>query len=130
MRGFLIGTAVTAIAFAIVTKLLPQFVDLGGDVAQLILVALVFGVVNGVIKPIVKLFSLPITLMTLGLFSFVINAAMLLLVAWLSIELFNVHMSVGGFPADGFSLDAIVAAVVGSIAISVVSTVVGFVIHD
>lgn len=130
MKGFLIGTAVTALAFAIVTRVLPQFVHLGGEWAQLILVALIFGVVNGVIKPIVKLFSLPITVMTLGLFSFVINAGMLLLVAWLSVELFDVPMSVGGFPADGFSLDAIVAALVGSIAISVVSTVVGLVIHD
>ena len=77
-----------------------------------------------------KLFSLPITVMTLGLFSFVINAAMLLLVAWLSVELFDVPMSVGGFPADGLSLDAIVAAFVGAIAISLVSTVVGLVIHD
>ena len=130
MRGFLIGTVVTALAFAVVTRVLPQYVELGGELPQLILVSLVFGVVNGVIKPIVKLFSLPITLMTLGLFSFVINAAMLLLVAWLSVELFDVHMSVGGFPADGFSLDAIVAAIVGAIAISVVSTVVGLVIHD
>ena len=98
MRGFLIGTAVTALAFAIVTRVLPQFVELGGDLPQLILVALIFGVVNGVIKPIVKLFSLPITVMTLGLFSFVINAGMLLLVAWVSHELFDVPMSVGGFP--------------------------------
>jgi uncharacterized membrane protein YvlD (DUF360 family) len=39
-------------------------------------------------------------------------------------------MSVGGFPKDGFSLDAIVAAIIGAIAISIVSTVVGLVIHD
>ena len=59
-----------------------------------------------------------------------INAALLLLVAWVSDELFDVPCPVGGFPAHGFSLDAIVAAIIGSIAISIVSTVVGLVIHD
>jgi putative membrane protein len=130
MRHFVIGTVVTALAFAVVTYLLPQYVKLGGELPQLVLVAVIFGVVNGVIKPVVKLLSFPINLMTLGLFSFVINAAMLLLVAWISVELFKVPMSVGGFPAKGLSLDAIVAAVVGSIAISLVSTVVGMVVPD
>jgi len=130
MRHFIIGTIATAIAFAIVTFLLPQYVKLGGEIPQLLLVSVIFGVVNGVIKPVVKLLSFPINVMTLGLFSFVINAAMLLLVAWLSVEIFKVPMSVGGFPAKGLSLDAVVAAIVGSIAISIVSTVVGLVIPD
>jgi putative membrane protein len=130
MRHFIIGTAVTAVAFAIVTYLLPQYVKLGGEVPQLVLVSAIFGVINAVIKPIVKLLSFPINVMTLGLFSFVVNAAMLLLLAWISVELFKVPMSVGGFPAKGLSLDAIVAAVVGSIAISIVSTVVGLVVPD
>ncbi len=129
MRHFLIGTAATAIAFAIVAWLLPQ-VDFGGTVLQLVLVALVFGVVNGVIKPVVKLLSFPITAMTLGLFGLVINAALFLLVAWVCSEFLEIKFSVGGFPASGLSLDAFVAAFIGSIVLSITSTVVGLVIHD
>src|SRR5690242_21913497 len=80
MRHFIIGTIATAIAFAIVQWLLPQ-VNFDGTIPQLIIVAIVFGVVNGIIKPVVKLLSFPITAMTLGLFSLVINAALFLLVA-------------------------------------------------
>ena len=60
MKGFAIGVAATAIAFVLLAFVLPS-VDYGGDIVGLILLALVFGVVNGLIKPIVKLFSLPIT---------------------------------------------------------------------
>ena len=129
MKGFAIGVIATAIAFAIVAFLLPQ-VDYGGDVVGLLLLAVVFGVVNGLIKPIVKLLSFPITAMTLGLFSIVINAAMLLLVSWLASELFNITFTIGGFPTDGLSLDALVAAVIASVVLSIVSTIVGLVVHD
>ena len=78
MRGFLIGTVATAVAFAVMTWLVPN-IDYTGDVPQLILLALVAGVVNGLIKPIVRLLSLPVRVATLGLFSLVINAGMLLL---------------------------------------------------
>jgi putative membrane protein len=129
MKGFAIGVVATAIAFAVVAYLLPQ-VDYGGDVVGLILLAVVFGVVNGLIKPIVKLFSFPITAMTLGLFSIVINAAMLLLVSWLASELFNITFSIDGFPQDGLSIGVLVAAVITSIVLSIVSTIVGLVVHD
>ena len=129
MRHFLIGTAATAIAFAIVAYLLPQ-IDFSGTIPQLILIAVVFGVVNGVIKPVVKLFSFPITAMTLGLFSFVINGALFLLVAWVAGDLLNIPFTVGGFPDKGLSLDAFIAALIGSIVLSIVSTVIGLVIHD
>jgi len=129
MRHFLIGTAATAIAFAIVAWLLPQ-VDFGGTIVQLVLVAVVFGVVNGVIKPVVKLLSFPITAMTLGLFGLVINAALFLLVAWVCSEFLSIKFTVGGFPASGLSIDAFVAAFIGSIVLAIVSTVVGLVVHD
>ena len=47
-------------------------------------IGLIFGVVNALVKPMVKLLSLPVTILTLGLFTIVINAAMLWLTAWLS----------------------------------------------
>ena len=127
MRGFIIGTLATAVTFAIVAFLLPQ-IDYGDNISGLIVVALIAGVVNGFIKPIIKLFSLPLTLMTFGLFGLVINAGLLLLIAWVS-SLVDITFTVGGFPPD-LSIDAIVAAVIGGIAISIVGALVGRAVPD
>ena len=128
MRGFIIGTIATAITFAIVAYLLPQ-IDYGDDVVGLIIVAVIAGLVNGVIKPIIKLFSLPLTMMTFGLFGLVINAALLLLIAWVA-SLVGITFTVGGFPTSGLSIDALIAALIGGIAISIVGAIVGMAIHD
>jgi putative membrane protein len=61
-----------------------------------VLVAIVFGVVNAVVRPVVKLLSLPLIILTLGLLIFVINALMLLLTSWLAGEMGL------GFHVDGF----------------------------
>jgi putative membrane protein len=127
MRGFIIGTIATAITFAIVAYLLPQ-IDYGDQLPGLIVVALIAGVVNGFIKPIIKVFSLPLTMMTFGLFGLVINAGLLLLIAWLS-DLLGITFTVGGFPPN-FTFDTIVAALVGGIAISIVGAVVGLAVPD
>jgi putative membrane protein len=127
MRGFIIGTIATAITFAVVAFLLPQ-IDYGGNVAGLIVVAVIAGLVNGVIKPIIRLFSLPLTMMTFGLFGLVINAGLLLLIAWLS-DLVGIEFTVGGFPPT-FSFDTIVAALIGGIAISIVGAIVNMAVPD
>ena len=77
-------------------------------------------------KPIVKALSFPLTLATLGLVSFLINAAMLLLAAWISTEVLKLHFTIADFPPT-FSGDALIAAILGSIVISIVSTVLGLV---
>lgn len=125
--SFIIGTIATAITFAIVAYLLPD-IDYGDNLVSLLVLSVIAGVINGFIKPIVKLFSLPLTMATLGLFGLIINAALLLLLAWVS-SLFNIDFTVGGFPPD-FGLAAITAAFIGGIAISIVGAVVGLVIHD
>jgi putative membrane protein len=118
MRGFVIGTIATAIAFAVMIWLLPN-IDYKGDVVPgLLIIALIAGVVNGLIKPIVRLLALPVRMATLGLVGFVINAGMLLLIAWISDKL-DISFTIAGFPP-----------VVGSIVLSIVSTVIGLVIHD
>jgi putative membrane protein len=127
MRGFIVGTIATAITFAIVAYLLPQ-IDYGDSIPGLIVVALIAGVVNGFIKPIVKLFSLPLTMMTLGLFGLVINAILLLLIAWVA-SLLGVTFTVGGFPPT-LSVDALIAAIIGGIAISIVGSVVNMAVPD
>jgi putative membrane protein len=127
MRGFIIGTIATAIAFALMIWLLPN-IDYTGELPGLIVLALVAGVVNGLIKPIVRLLALPIRMATLGLISFVINTGMLLLIAWLSGQL-NVPFSIAGFPPE-LSFEAVGWAFIGSVVLSIISTLVGIVIHD
>jgi putative membrane protein len=73
------------------------------DQATLIYAALLLGVVNALVRPLVLLFTLPLTLLSLGLFVFVVNAAMLELVAWL----------LPGFRVEGFRAALLGAVVVG-----------------
>lgn len=131
MKGFLIGVVATAIAFAILVYLLPDsMVSFEGDVIALLGLAVVFGVINGLIKPIVRLLALPVRMMTLGLIGFVINAGLLLLTAWAAQDFAKIDFTVGGFPTSGITADTLVAAVVASVVLSVISTIVGLVIHD
>ncbi len=127
MKGFVIGTIVTAIAFAAVVKFVPH-ITFDGQVTTLIALSLIAGVVNGLIKPIVRLLALPIRMMTLGLIGFVINAGLLLFIAWIAGKL-EIKFAIAGFPPD-FTIDAVVWAVVASIVLSVTSTAVGLLVHD
>ena len=79
----------------------------------LLLVAVLFGVVNTFIRPVVALLTLPLYLLTLGLMFFVVNALMLILTSWLAGKL-----------SVGFHVDTFFAAVGGSIVISIVSWLV------
>jgi putative membrane protein len=129
LRGFVVGTIVTAIAFFVLTRFLPQFVSYDGDLIGLIVISVVFGVVNGLIGPIVRLMALPIRMATLGLVGFLINAGLLLLTAWIT-SLMNFDLTVGDFPPTLLSIDTLVAAIVGAIVLSLVSTAVRLVIPD
>jgi putative membrane protein len=80
-------------------------------------------VINSYLKPILKMLSFPITLLTMGLFAFVLNAALLLLVAFIADKV-NIDFTIGGFPPD-FTLNTIIGAIIGSVIISVVSLVLG-----
>lgn len=125
--GLLIRIIATAVAFFVVAYFLPQ-VEYGGDYVQLAILAGLFGVVNALIKPIVKAISMPINFLTLGLFGVVVNAALFLGVAYAA-DAFGVPVSIGGFPPD-LTADAIVAAVIGSIGVSIVGTIIGLVVPD
>ena len=114
--GFFIRAAVTALAIWIVAILVPgitwgQNVSYGfGDLDKyiaLFLTGLVLGLVNGLVRPILLIVSLPVTCATLGLFVFVVNALMLILVTFI--------------PALGFHVDNFLSALIGSILISLVS---------
>jgi putative membrane protein len=129
LRGFIVGTIVTAIAFYILTTFLPQFVSYDGALAGLLVLAIIFGIVNGLIGPIVRLLALPLRMMTLGLVGFLINAGLLLLTAWIGTAL-SFDLTVGKFPPTLLSADTLVSAIVGAVVLSLVSTVVRLVIHD
>jgi putative membrane protein len=114
MRNFLIRLFVNALALSAAAWLVPG-ISLTGGFGDLLLVALVFGLVNAFLKPFVLLLSLPFLLVTLGLFAFVVNGAMLLLTARLTD-----HLAVSGLGA----------AILGSLVISVVGAVLGGALKD
>ncbi len=120
MVELVIKILINAAALAVAVILLPQ-VELDLDNwPQLLLVAAIFAVVNTYIRPIVKTLALPISLFTLGLVSFVINAALFLLVAFVAGQI-DIPFTVGGFPPD-LDADAIIGALLGSVIVSLVST--------
>jgi putative membrane protein len=93
---------------------LAQLIIPGFDIettGSLIFGAIIFGVLNAVIKPVISLLSCPLTLLTLGLFTLVINAIMLGLTAWVA----------GWFDLE-FEVDGILAALFGALVISIIST--------
>lgn len=97
--------------------------EVGEDWWKLLAVALILALVNTFIKPIVKLLSFPVSLLTLGLVGFVINGAMLLLVALVS-DQFDLGFKIGAFPPT-LNADAVVGAIAAAFVISVVSTLLG-----
>jgi len=131
VKGFVLSIVATAIAFFVIATFLPdKYIDFAGETVALVLAALLVGLVNAVVKPVVKALSFPITMMTLGLFSFVINAAMVLLVALLAQSIDGLKLTIGGWPADGFSIETIVGAFVVSIALSILTSILGHFVPD
>ncbi len=97
--------------------------DYGKDWWKLLAVALILAIINTYLKPILKILSFPITLLTVGLFAFVLNALLLLLVALVS-DTFHLGFKIASFPPT-LNADAFVGALVASIVISVVATLLG-----
>lgn len=129
MKGFIIGTAVTAVAFYVLTSLLPQFVSYDGELVGLVVLAVIFGVVNGLIGPIVKMATLPVSMMSMGLVGFLVNAGLFLVTALVA-DSAGFALTVGDFPPDLLTADTIVAAIIGSVVLSVVSTAARLVVPD
>jgi len=131
VKGFILAILASAIAFVILLNVLPSsMLQFEGDNVQLALLALGVGVVNAVIKPIVKILSFPISLMTLGLAGILINAGLLLGVAYLADNWAKINFTIGGWPAGGFTAETIVGAVVASVLLGLISAVIGLVVKD
>jgi putative membrane protein len=88
-----------------------------GGVGSVLALALVFGFVNAFVRPFLRLVSCPIILLTLGLFTLVVNALMLMLAAWLGSKL-----------GIDFRIDGFVPAFLGALIVSVVSTLLSWIL--
>jgi putative membrane protein len=122
----IVKVLINAVALFVAILIVPD-IKLDFDPAwwNLLAVALIFALVNSYIRPVVKLLSFPISLMTLGAITFVINAALFLFVAWVTAQV-GIDFKVGDFPPD-ITGNTLLAALLGSIVVSLVSTVLGFV---
>ena len=115
---WLVRLAINALALYAATRFVPG-IAYEGEWFNIFVVALMFGVLNTIVRPILKLFSIPLLIVTIGLFIFVINALMLWLTGALS-EAFGL-----GFRVDGF-----VAAFLGAIVVGFVSFVLSFLVPE
>lgn len=104
MVGFLIRLAIGAVALWVAARIVPGM-EIQGT-GTLVLAAFLLGLVNAVVRPVVVLLTLPVTILTLGLFLWVVNAAMLALVAAL---------------LDDFRLAGFGSALLGSLLVGIVS---------
>lgn len=125
MGSFLLRAAVTGVALWVVTKLVSGIEFVGGDnsaqrIGIIFVVAVVFGLVNAIVKPIVQLMSIPLYILTLGLFHIVVNALMLWLTAWIT-----EHTTHWGLYIDDFWWTAIWAGILLSIVSWVLSLLSG-----
>ncbi len=123
MKNFVVKTIANAGALAVAIWLLDK-ITLTGDstgkkIGTLIVVALLFGLVNFLVKPLVKLLTFPLFILTLGLITLVVNALMLLLTSWLA-DKFDLSFHVEGFWT----------AVLGGLIISIVSWALHIVLPD
>ena len=123
MLSLLLRVVVNAVALWVASEVVSG-ITVGGATGQdrvvtLLLVAVIFGLVNAVIRPVVRLIALPLYLLTLGLITFVINALMLLLTSWLS------RQTTLEFTVDGFG-----TALLAALVVTVVSWALNLVVPD
>ena len=117
MMNLLVRFLVNAAAIWVAARLVSG-IEAGG-IGSILAIAVVFGVLNALIRPFLKLVSCPIILLTLGLFTLVVNAVMLMLTAWFGSKL-----------GIDFRVDGFLAAFLGALLVSVVSTVLSWVFPE
>jgi putative membrane protein len=125
VRSFAIKVVVNAVAIWVATLVVPGLgvstgESLGDQVLTFLVVGLVFGLVNAFIKPVVRLFSLPLYVLTLGLFAFVVNAFMLQITSWIS----------AATPLTFHVEDFFWSAILGAVVVTFVSMVLNLVLPD
>lgn len=111
MTSILVNWLLSALGIIIVSKVVPGFqVD---TFTTALMVALILGILNALIKPILVILTLPINILTLGLFTFVINAGLIMLTSYL---------------VKGFSVNGFVPALIGALVLWLISVAIHFVL--
>lgn len=118
MTKILVGILVTAASLWIATLVVPG-IHIRASVGSFLIVAVIFGLVNALVRPVAKLLSLPVRILTLGSFIFVINAFMLMLTDWLAGDAMTI---------DGGFLMQLTRALAASVVVSVASTVIAWIV--
>jgi putative membrane protein len=95
-------------------------VDGGGGWTVFAVMAIILGLVNAILRPLLKLLTCPLIILTLGLFSLVINAFTLWLSSWIAVNWFHV----------GFYVDGVWAAFLGGLVVSIVSVILSAILID
>lgn len=113
---FLLSWVLTALAVSVALFVVPGISAVGTQWVAVFITALVLSLINASIKPFLQVLSLPITVLTLGVFALLVNAALLGVTSWLSVNLFGT-----GIMIDGFG-----SALLGSVVISVASALINF----
>ena len=128
MIRFLVSSIISAGAIWLVTFLIPAvtLTPYGGDglwqtIGSYLLVGAIFGLINAIIAPEVKVLALPLYILTFGLISFVINGALLLFVAWLSTQIGADILTIEGFTSEGLTIESLGWAILASVIISISS---------
>jgi len=118
---FITRWGITAAAVAVAAWLVPGiYVNEPHRIWTVLLVALVLGLINAFIRPVIRAFSCGLIVLTLGLFTLVINGLMLWLASWITVDLIGLEFHVDGFWS----------AFLGALIISVVSTIVSLFVGD
>ena len=118
MIALLLRLIINAVALFAATKIVPG-ISFTGDWVTLVVVAVIFGIVNALVRPLLAALTCPLIILTLGLFTFIVNAFMLALTGWIADQL---HL---GFHVNDFG-----AALLGAIVISIVSFVLTLFIRE
>lgn len=128
MLRFLISSIVNAVGLWVATTLVPavKLTPYGGDgiwqtIGSFLLIGAVFGLINAIIAPVIKVLAFPLYIITFGLIAFVINGALLLLVAWISTQLGADVFSIEGFTSEGLAIESLGWAILAALIMSISS---------
>jgi putative membrane protein len=118
MTKFIIRWAINAVALYVAVLIVPG-IELRGAWTGVLWLALIIGLLNALVRPLLKFLTCPLIILTLGLFTIVINTAILLLTSQIG-QSFGIGLMVDGFWT----------AVLGSLVISIVSMIMSIILHD
>jgi putative membrane protein len=128
MKRFLVSTVIYALGLWLVSAVIPgvHLTPYGGNgiwqlMGSLLVIGAVFGVINAVIAPVIKVIAIPLYILTFGLISLVINGSLLLLVAWISQQFSADTFTIDGFTKTGLSVTSLGWAILASVVMSICS---------